>query len=300
MKKQQIQATREQRIDRATELIRKHPDWGKDRVNTALQKEYGQGLQRIFVARLKSETLAATRTPEQKRELTLIKRGLLPSEAKALSHLPITAPVMREFIRERQALLREAAKSDVPLAKINQQIKLDYRLGGYTAKGKTDYDKAFKDWAEKFIDREKLKKDVAYSAPQKVTYTQEQNNIRKELRAAGFTAYEARILSKGDNTVQAFGTAPWRDAMKERSKWIETQLSRGFTRAQIRRELNAYYKQGKKRSPWDFIRENYIPKRKVVKSDFKETMARTKKQRATRLASRRVKSHFKGSLEMGL
>lgn len=77
MKKQQTQATRDQRIDRATELIRQHPDWGKDRVNAALQKEYGQGLQRIFVARLKSKTLAATRTPEQKRELTLIKRGLL-------------------------------------------------------------------------------------------------------------------------------------------------------------------------------------------------------------------------------
>lgn len=297
------EVTREQRIARATELIRQHPGWGKDRVNSTLKEEYGQGLQRIFVARLKSETLAPTRTPEQKREQTLIKRGLLPSEAKALSSLPLTAPVMKAFIQERQAVLREAAKNDVPLAKINQQIRLDYRIGGYTAKGKTDYGKAFNDWAAKFIDREKLKKEVAYSAPQKVTYTQEQNDIRKELRAAGFTAYEARILAKGDNTVQAFGTQTWKDAMAARRKHIDDLKARGWKWPQIKRELDGYYRKGIKRTPFDHIRkyDSYkAPKPKIGDEEFNKALKRHRQSKGKKLATRRVKSYFQGTLGMGL
>lgn len=303
--KKQTQATREQRITRATELIRQHPDWGKDRINAKLQKEYGQGLQRIYVARLKSETLAPSLTPEQRREKTLISKGLLPSEAKALSGLPLTAPVIRAFVQERQAVLREARKNDVPLAKINQEIKLDYRIGGYTRKGKTDYGKAFDDWAGKYIEREKIKKEVAYSAPGKVTYTREQNDIRKELRAAGFTAYEARILAKGDKTVQAFGSQTWKDAMAARTAYINHLKSMGWSWKQIKRELDGYYQKGVKRTPFDHIRkyDSYKAPKPQVEGDELTKAIKRQKQRTSRgrkLATRRVQSYFQGALGMGL
>jgi hypothetical protein len=290
--------TREQRIDRATALIQLHPGWGKDHINKTLQREFGVGLQRIFVAHLKTEVLKPTLTVEQKREHKLINKGFLPSEAKPLSKYQITSPVMVNFIRERQQLIRQAKKDDVPRSKVTQQIKLDYRISGYTKRGKTDVDKSLADWANRFIEREKLKKEVAYSAPPKVTYTEEQHRIFKDLRAHGFTRYEAQILAKGDTTIQAYGTRPWEDALTARMKYINDLTARGWSPQQILRELNSYYKQGKKRSPWDFIRANYQPKKKVVKSEFKEAMARRRQQRSTRLASRRIKSHFQGALKM--
>jgi hypothetical protein len=295
--------TRDQRIARATELIKTHPGWGKDHVNKALQQEYGVGLQRIFVAHLKTETLKPTLTVEQKREQKLIDKGFLPSEAKPLSKYQITSPVMVNFIRERQQLIRQAKKDDVPRSKVTQQIKLDYRISGYTKKGKTDVDKALADWANRFIEREKLKKEVAYSAPPKVTYTEEQHRIFRDLRAHGFTKYEAQILAKGDTTVQAFGTQTWRDAMEATLKYYNDLRARGWSDQQITRERNGYYKKGIKRSPFDHIRkyDSYkAPKPKADEDELGRALKRQKQTSGQRKATRRVKSYFQGALGMGL
>lgn len=51
------QASREERLAYARNLILKNPDWGKERVNKRVRTRFGVGLRRIDVARLKDTLL---------------------------------------------------------------------------------------------------------------------------------------------------------------------------------------------------------------------------------------------------
>ena len=51
------QATREERLTRAKQLIIAHPEWGRVKVNKELRKEFGIGLRTIDVQKLKDTTL---------------------------------------------------------------------------------------------------------------------------------------------------------------------------------------------------------------------------------------------------
>jgi len=59
-----------------------------------------------------------------------------------------------------------------------------------------------------------------------------------------------------------------------RTQWIEWLGNQGWTRKQIRREIEMYYRRDTKRDPWDFIRQEYRPKGKV--KDFQLAASRRK------------------------
>lgn len=296
--KSQSASPRELRISRATELIKKHPGWGKDRVNAELKSEFGSGLQRIAMARLKRETLSPTLTKEEKRAVTLVKRGLLPSEAREIAKFPITSLAVKEYVRERQKLIQTARHDKVPLASLNKQIKADWKIEGYTKRGKTDFQKVFEDYAKKLAKYENKKYEVIVEAPKRVTFTEEEYKIYKELRAHYFTKDEAEKLAKGSTSVNAFHSQPWRDAMNERVAWVKDKLAKGWKWSRILEEIKNYYRHGLKRSPFDFIRSSYNPlkahKPPIEQDELTKALKRQRqaKTKAGRLAGRRLQHHF--------
>lgn len=72
---------RESRIKRAVELISDHPQWGKDRVNAQIKREFGVGLRTTDVAKLKQATLLVKPIVGKKRIDRLIELDIPP-------HLP--------------------------------------------------------------------------------------------------------------------------------------------------------------------------------------------------------------------
>jgi len=48
---------RDKRIERASVIIKAHPKWGRDVINEQLKGEFGIGLRKVFVDKLKRETL---------------------------------------------------------------------------------------------------------------------------------------------------------------------------------------------------------------------------------------------------
>ncbi len=289
---------RQARIDRATELIQKHPSWGKDKVNAKVKKEFGVGLQRIFVAELKRETLKPTLTLEQKRTQTMVSKGLFPTEAKALSQFPLSAPALHAYLKERGELIRSAKHSGTPVASLNQQIKADWKFSGYTRAGKTDFSKIFNDYANKYAKFENIPVEKAITAPKAVSFDREQWKIYKDLRDHHFSKREAEILATGDTTVNAFNSQTWRDAMTARKQWVENLLRMGWKWPRIREEINAYYRKGTKRTPFDHIRKYDSYKAPKPKADADELgralgrQRRSRKPKSARRAASRIQYHF--------
>ena len=56
----------------------------------------------------------------------------------------------------------------------------------------------------------------------------------------------------------------WRNAMRSRSAWRREQRRRGVSDDRIVRAIRNYYAMGKGRSPFDFIRQEYRPPRKLT------------------------------------
>ena len=93
-------STRQERLDYAKTLVRKHPNWGKDRINLAVKNEYGMGLRRVDMAHLKMEMVfdegkfaPPDAPPADQRIISmgfieaqqlLVSNGFLPKEVREL------------------------------------------------------------------------------------------------------------------------------------------------------------------------------------------------------------------------
>jgi len=77
------------------------------------------------------------------------------------------------------------------------------------------------------------------------------------LKRAGFLDDEAYTLAYAPETVNAWNSQPWQDAISDRKEWTDMLLARGWTRDKIHDTILDYYTTTDKASPFDFIREAY-------------------------------------------
>lgn len=286
--KAEARESREARIARATELIQDHPTWGKDRVNAEVKKEFGVGLQRIFVAHLKRDLTTPKLTIEQKRERTMVNKGLLPTEAKALSKFPITSPAMKEYIKERKKLYKEAAKFGVSKASVNAQLRSDWKMDGYIKRGKVDFDSIFSDFVKRISVVLRIPQTQAVKTVKPIEFSEAEITIYNELIKHGFTKYEAEILAKGNTTVKAFNEGnTWRDAMNKRLEYVNNLIKMGWTEEAIANQINSYYDTGRKRTPFDHIRKYDSYKAPKPKADEDELRKALRRQSVARSSGRR-------------
>jgi len=124
-----------------------------------------------------------------------------------------------------------------------------------------------------------IKKRVAYEQPERAGEFYRTGGVGlRELdiyngwRQAGFTPFEARELTYGHGGVKVdartvYNSETGKATRQTRKEWVEWLRSRGWSKRQIAQEARDYYKRGRKRSPWDFIRDSYRPR---MKKDFNE------------------------------
>lgn len=87
-------------------------------------------------------------------------------------------------------------------------------------------------------------------------------------KSAGFSKEEAEELVFGKKGVKVnwsrvYKSKPGQAARKTRTAWITDLRRRGWTWPQIRKEREAYYTRNKRRNPFDFIKAEYKPPKKV-------------------------------------
>jgi hypothetical protein len=82
------------------------------------------------------------------------------------------------------------------------------------------------------------------------------------LKEAGFLDSEVKML---DNAVDPAGNAQkvdlsvwsWKAAIQSRKNWVKDKKTRGWSIDHIRDALMGYYRRDTKRSPFDFVNEQY-------------------------------------------
>lgn len=87
---------------------------------------------------------------------------------------------------------------------------------------------------------------------------------------------EATNPDGSPHTVNIDGPA-WRATIKSRQEWYDDKIERGWSEEQIERELRAYYDRDLKRTPWDFLKAEYRPPKRIdywaiVRSRHKDTI----------------------------
>jgi len=151
-------ATRQQIIQRARELIQAHPTWGKDKINRELKTQYGSGLRRSEVARLKRSIIPPTvqeQTQLVLRYQKLRNEGFLPEEAQYYSRFPISHTGMQKVRRFRKSEIRQARQYGI--SNMDAYIRESYSARGLvTPDGKLKPD----DWnKEVYYELEQKPKD---------------------------------------------------------------------------------------------------------------------------------------------
>lgn len=246
---------------RAIELIKEHPVWTRRRVQFELRKEFGTGLRYDAYGRLRSNILAAGAIGEYRRQ-KLIKLGFLPSEARALSGIALSSPLMLKYIRERQAVVKVAKEVDMPKKALSAHIRFQYRTEGFFKKGKLKPFERLVVWTKQRYDMREATAVAKLGAGAIREWLPEtKRKAFKMWREAGFLTFEALEFLSTKNWQKLIVSMPGWKARFERSRWVEGLRNRGWTDKQIIAELWAYYDRDITRSPWDFIRK-YRPKRK--------------------------------------
>jgi len=105
------------------------------------------------------------------------------------------------------------------------------------------------------------------------------------LRRDGFTKAEVKAYdeAKGpDGTLQdfAFGSETFKSVRKSRRNYVADLKERGWIRAEIDGRISSYYGLKAGRSPFDFLKLEYAPSRKL--SDFQDATRRVIRSRITR------------------
>lgn len=275
----------------AEALIRDNPTWGKDKINKALRAEYGVGLRAEVVHAMKTQANLGLSPREEKRYHTLQKERFTPTEAKALAKLNLTSPAMKAYRAERKAERRAIDKRGGSQRDYNNWLRQYYKVNEFITDKKIDPVKAFKSFTKEFAKEHKLTEQQAERSTPKLLLDAEQSKIYKTLMDYGFLKFEAAELAQGDTTKKAWGTAPWQEALDQRRADIARLAAQGWSSARIRAEILSWYDKGRKRSPWDFIRKEYQPRKKVEDAEYKTILGRS---RAAKNAQRRTKQFLKG------
>ena len=105
---------------------------------------------------------------------------------------------------------------------------------------------------------------------------------RERLRNSGFLESEVKALERsvdpaGKEQKVDLSKEGWRMAIESRIRWVSRRRTKGWTNREIRGAIEYYYKLDKKRSPWDFIQEEYrlgMTGKRI--SDYQDTRARRK------------------------
>jgi len=120
------------------------------------------------------------------------------------------------------------------------------------------------------------------------------NDIYKGWRDSGFLPFEARELTVGHgvrylgfDARAVFNSVPGRAARQFRRELIQGQLAMGWSKKRIRENIIDFYRKGRKVDPWEHIRAEYRPRRKIDFIDYREKVRQRAKARQRRLLRRR-------------
>ena len=91
----------------------------------------------------------------------------------------------------------------------------------------------------------------------------------ERLRHAGFLESEIMELAEAKTAIGAdqpqinLDSPVWQAVIKSRREWWIDKLDRGWTEHEIVNELENYYRRDKGRNPFDFLKAEYKPPKKV-------------------------------------
>lgn len=109
-------------------------------------------------------------------------------------------------------------------------------------------------------------------------------------RKSGFLNFEARelTLGHGDRYRQfdaraVFDSAPGQAARETRLNLVRQQLQSGWTKQQIKDNIIDFYRKSKKVDPWEHIRAEYKPRKRVDFIDYRDKVRRRAKDKQRRL-----------------
>ena len=104
----------------------------------------------------------------------------------------------------------------------------------------------------------------------------------RTLRRSGFIAWEVKKYDEAvapDGTPQVINlqTKTWQAAIASRRAWVSDKIRRGWPKAQIAGAIMGYYIMKKERNPFDFIKIEYKPPKKLT--DYQEATKKRVEQR---------------------
>lgn len=105
---------------------------------------------------------------------------------------------------------------------------------------------------------------------------------RQILDKSGFIEEEIDAFGDArapDDTPQVINiqSGTWQDAIRSRLAWWNDKRNMGWPEVKIREALRRYYRQDEERSPWDFIKVEYRPPKRLT--DYQD--ARQKRAKDT-------------------
>lgn len=91
----------------------------------------------------------------------------------------------------------------------------------------------------------------------------------ERLAHAGFLRSEIEALANAKTATGAdqppinLDGPAWRAVLNSRSEWWVDKMDRGWTESEIREALGNYYRRDESRTPFDFLRAEYKPPKRV-------------------------------------
>lgn len=218
----------------------------------------------------------------------LDEAGFLPSEVRVLSASSLSSPSMRSYIRERRQLRAEMKRRKMSRKAQTALIRFTYKAEGF-------YDSKSKkllviEHYQNFAARRDRVLTARLPRTVLVGMTTEQRQVYRGWIRADFLPFEAKELTIGSkgvkvNAYAVFNSIPGRLARANRKIWVRDLLDKGWSIADIKREINNYYasKTLPKPSPFDWIRKEYRPLAKKTMETYRTAVTKRRERRAARL-----------------
>ena len=101
------------------------------------------------------------------------------------------------------------------------------------------------------------------------------------LKSSGFLpneieAFDTAKTPDGEKQKLAFDSAPFMSMIMSRVKWITDLKERGWSNSQIINQIRRYYHMKSGRSPFDFLKLEYKPPKKIDFIEASKTRTRVK------------------------
>lgn len=233
---------RQTKVERAKELMRANPYWGRTRINNALRKEFKHGLRNSEVAVIKT-SIEASLPLEYQRYKSLLNDGFLKSEARILNQERIGTDAMKEYRYGRRKLIQEARQLGMKPARITHEILLGYRETGYMKKGKKDVLGAFKAFESEGLHYYQMPKPPSAEKRHSALVRTEQGSAEFEdiarkvldaLQDHGWIEEDAYRIVYGSKEypmtaaalTDMYNSIPFRNMLKRRLSFIEREMAR--------------------------------------------------------------------------